>query len=469
MTAVALGRSLTLRDDRGERVAGRRRPGGGAAGSTGAGGSGHAAALSGLALLLVMLAVVVLPGRAAVAQVAPAPVLLGTAGSFAVLAGQGVTNTGPTTVNGDLGTAPNPSVTGAGLTVNGTVHAADAVAAQAQADTTIAYDSAAGRTPATTVATELGNQNLKAGVYNSATGTFGLTGTLTLDAEGDPNAVFIFQTGSSLVTASGSNVNIINAGTSCNVFWQVGSSATLGTFSTFRGTILALASITVSTGVTVDGRLLARNGAVTLDTDTITRATCTAPATTGTTVVSSPNPSVSGQPVTFTSTVTAPAGGIPTGSVTFLDGDTPLATQPLDGDGVATFTSPGLDAGSHLITAVYLGAPTFNGSTSTGITHVVNQAPTTTTTTVIPTTSSTAVAQATTTTVAPSTTTSTSSGVPGGGGDSSTSTAIPREPLPRTGYDRVRVSASGGLAILLGATMVLGSRRSRRSTGGRRA
>ncbi|HVL04290.1 MAG TPA: ice-binding family protein, partial [Acidimicrobiales bacterium] len=322
----------------------------------------------------------VLPAGPAVAQQAPAPVELGTAGSFAVLAGQGVTNTGPTTVNGNLGTSPNPSVTGAGLTVNGTIHRADAVAAQAQADTTVAYDSAAGRTPVTVVATELGNQNLKAGVYSSATGTFEITGTLTLDAEGDPNAVFIFQMASSLVTASSSNVNIINAGTSCNVFWQVGSSATLGTFSTFRGTILALASITVTTGVTIDGRALARNGAVTLDTDTITRATCTPPAATVTTITSSANPSVAGQPVTFTSTVTAAGGGTPTGAVTFFDGDTPLATTPLDSNGVATFTAPSLSAGSHSITAAYLGSAAFNGSTSTGITQVVNQAATTTTT-----------------------------------------------------------------------------------------
>ena len=232
-------------------------------------------------LLAVVLAAaaVVLPGGPADAQ--QAPVGLGTADTFAVLAGQGVTNTGPTTVNGDLGTWPNPAVTGAGLTVNGSIHAADAVAQQAQADTTIAYNDAAGRTPVTTVATELGGQTLTEGVYNSAAGTFEITGTLTLDAQGDPNAVFIFQAASTLVTASNSTVNLINGANACNVFWQVGSSATLGTNSTFRGTILALASITVTTGVTIDGRALARNGAVTLDTDTITRATCTTPETTG--------------------------------------------------------------------------------------------------------------------------------------------------------------------------------------------
>ena len=313
-------------------------------------------------LAVLAAAVTVWAGRSADAQ--EAPVGLGTADNFAVLAGQGVTNTGPTTVNGDLGTWPNPAVTGAGLTVNGSIHAGDAVAQQAQGDTTIAYDDAAGRTPVTTVATELGGQTLTAGVYDSSAGTFGITGTLTLDGQDDPNAVFIFQADSTLLTASSSTVNLINGANACNVFWQVGSSATLGTNSTFRGTILALASITVTTGVTIEGRTLARNGAVTLDTDTITRATCTTPDTTATAVESSANPSETGQPVTFTATVTATGGGTPTGSVTFSDNGTPLATAPLDSNGEATFTTSSLGAGSHPITANYLGAPGLDNSAS---------------------------------------------------------------------------------------------------------
>ncbi|MBW3614378.1 MAG: DUF3494 domain-containing protein, partial [Actinobacteria bacterium] len=307
-----------------------------------------------------MLVAAVLPRSAAAQQ---APVGLGTADNFAVLAGQGITNTGPTTVNGDLGTWPNPSITGAGLTVNGSIHAADAVARQAQADTTTAYDDAASRTPVSTVATELGGQTLTAGAYNSSSGKFEITGPLTLDAQGNPDAVFVFQAASTLTTASASTVNLVNGAAACNVFWQVGSSATLGTNSTFRGTILALASITVTTGVTVEGRALARNGAVTLDTDTITRATCAPPKTTSTTISSSANPSEAGQPVTFTTTVTVAGGGTPTGRVTFLDDGTPLGTVVLS-NGQATFTTAALGSGSHTITAVYTGTTGFDDSAS---------------------------------------------------------------------------------------------------------
>lgn len=299
------------------------------------------------ALLITTLAVVVLPpGRAAAQQ---APIGLGTADNFAVLAGQGVTNTGPTTINGDLGTWPNPSVTGAGLTVNGSTHAADAVAQQAQADTTIAYNDAAGRTPVSTVATELGGQTLTAGVYNSSSGTFEITGSLTLDAQGNPNAVFVFQAASTLVTASASTVNLVNGASACNVFWQVGSSATLGTNSTFRGTILALASITVTTGVTIDGRALARNGAVTLNTDTITRATCAPPTTTTTTTTTT-------TPTTPTTTTTTTGAGGSTTTTTGSAGTTttaPGASTGTDGPDSSTTSLP--RTGTNLHAAVIAG------------------------------------------------------------------------------------------------------------------
>ncbi len=216
------------------------------------------------------------------AQAAQAPVGLGTADSFAILAGQTVTNTGPSTVNGDLGVTPGTAVPGFPPgTVNGTVHAADAVAGQAQSDLTTAYNDAAGRTPPAAVTADLGGQRLTAGVYNSAT-SLGLTGALTLDAQGDPNAVFIFQAGSTLTTATGSHVNLVNGAQACNVYWEIGSSATLGSASVFTGNILALTSISINNAVTVNGRALARNGSVTLINDTITAAHCATGAGTGT-------------------------------------------------------------------------------------------------------------------------------------------------------------------------------------------
>jgi Ice-binding-like len=216
---------------------------------------------------------------------AQSPVGLGTAGSFAVLAGSTVTNTGPSTINGDLGVSPGTAVTGFPPgTVNGSIHAADAVAAQAQSDLPTAYNDAASRTPAVTMSGDLGGLTLTPGVYKSSS-SIGLTGALTLDGQGNTSAVFIFQVGSTLTTASASHVNLINGAQACNVFWQIGSSATLGTSSVFTGDILALTSISIDDGVTVSGSALARNGAVTLIDDTISAARCasgTTPAPTTT-------------------------------------------------------------------------------------------------------------------------------------------------------------------------------------------
>lgn len=218
------------------------------------------------------------------AAAAQAPVGLGTAGSFAVLAGAGITNTGATTITGDVGTFPTPSETGFGtVTLNGANHTGDAVTQQAKTDLTTGYNTAAGAGPGTAVPTELGGRTLTPGVYTGT--TLGLTGTLTLNTLGDPDAVFVFQTASTLVTASSSAVTVLNGGVACNVFWQVASSATLGTGSHMIGSVLALTSITATTGATIDGRLLARNGAVTLDHNTITTQTCAAATTATTTAV----------------------------------------------------------------------------------------------------------------------------------------------------------------------------------------
>jgi LPXTG-motif cell wall-anchored protein len=213
------------------------------------------------------------------ASAAQPKVNLGTTESYAVLAGAGITNTGATTVSGtaggDLGSSPTGSFTGDTLvTTTGTKYTAvDPKTDGAKNDLVTAYNDAAGRTPVTTPGVELGGQTLKAGVYNSAA-ELAITGTLTLDGENNPDAVFIFQAGSTLITASSSSVNLINGAQPCNVFWQVGSSATFGTASNFVGHVFALTSITATTGATFRGQLLARNGSVTLDTNTIVNDAC---------------------------------------------------------------------------------------------------------------------------------------------------------------------------------------------------
>ncbi|MBB1513762.1 DUF3494 domain-containing protein [Tessaracoccus sp. MC1627] len=230
------------------------------------------------------------------ASAAEAPISLGTTNTFAVLGGTLVSNTGDSVLSGDLGVSPGIAITGfpPGTVINGTTYTG-AAAAGAQADLVIAYDDAAGR-PEGADGALLGTRNLLAGVYTAET-EMGLTGTVTLDAEGDPNAVFIFQAGSTLITGTGSRVALVNGAQACNVFWQVGSSATLGTNTTFAGTVMALTSITANTGATVDGRLLARNGAVTLDNNLIVASEC---ATTSTVTQTVTAPAV-------TQTVTAPA------------------------------------------------------------------------------------------------------------------------------------------------------------------
>jgi hypothetical protein len=196
---------------------------------------------------------------------------LESATPFAVLAGTGITITGPTTITGDIGTYPTLAITGLeNLTLTGVNHADDLFTQSAKTDLFSAYNDAVSRTPTTTYVTafDLGGLTLLPGVYNSSS-SFNLTGILTLDAQGDPNAVWIFQADSTLATAANSTVNLFDGASAANIFWQVGSSATLGVDSDFAGNLLALQSITANTGATFDGGLYAINGAVTLDSNTI--------------------------------------------------------------------------------------------------------------------------------------------------------------------------------------------------------
>ncbi|WIB75842.1 ice-binding family protein [Curtobacterium sp. MCPF17_002] len=317
----------------------------------------------GLAASLVLLST----SGASAATVIDGPVNLGTAATYGVLGASTVTNTGPTVVNGDLGLSPGTSITGFGEApdgvVNGRVHQTDAAAAQAQRDTTTAYGVAASLTPTRTGLTELNGLSLSPGVYSGGALSLANTGALTL--AGSADSVWVFQAASTLTIGSGTRITITGGASSCNVFWQVGSSATIGTGAQFRGTVLAQDSVTATTSATVVGRLLARTGAVTLDTNTITASSdCPTPGTpsetTAPTITSgAPTTATAGQPYSYTVT----ASGTP---------------KP-------TYTATGLPAGLTLngATGAITGTPTTPGSSTVTITASNGTAPNATTTVTI--------------------------------------------------------------------------------------
>ncbi|MFN3866573.1 MAG: ice-binding family protein [Demequina sp.] len=312
-------------------------------------------------------------GSAAAATVIDGPVDLGTAATYGVLGASTVTNTGPTVVNGDLGLSPGTSITGFGGApglVTGTVNQTNAAAAQAQADALVAYNAAASLSPTQSGLSDLSGLSLTPGVYAGGALSLPVGGNLTL--AGSANSVWVFQAESTLTMLSGSQIVITGGANACNVFWQVGSDATLGTAAEFQGTVLANTSVTANTGATIQGRLIALNAAVTLDTNVITAPTGCPPAgtvyeTVAPTITSGePTDATEGTPYEFT--VTAEGTPQPTLSVT---GDLPEglsfdeATGVISGTpteaGISTFTVTAANGTSPDATVTYslevVGAP----------------------------------------------------------------------------------------------------------------
>lgn len=280
---------------------------------------------------------------------------LGSAASFGVLAGSAITNTGSSVINGNLGLTPGTAVTGFPPgTVTGSQSVANTVAIAAQNDLITAYNNAIGQAADSSIGTELGGTIKTPGVYSS--GSFGITGALTLDAGGNPNAVFIFKADSTLITAGASSIVLTGGAQACNVFWQVGSSATLGANSTFKGNILALTSATLTTGASVEGRVLARNGAVTLDSNTIVLATC-APAPVPVVVTPAPTstPTPTPAPIQAPTSTISPAPVVVTPTPTPTPTSTPIAAAIIPGLPMAGFAPDGSNIAIIIISMMIVG------------------------------------------------------------------------------------------------------------------
>ena len=253
----------------------------------------------GVSLATLVSSMVVIVGEGAAAAGTPT-IGLGAAADFAVLAGTSVTNVGSSVIQGDLGVSPGRGATGlkTGRVLNGAVHRADNAARGAQRDAATAFAAVAGLHVTGRIRGDLAGRTIPPGVY--AGHVLALSGTVTLDAQGDPTAVFVFRSSSTLVAGAGSRVTLVNGATSCNVVWLTGKSVDIGAGSVFVGTVLARTSIDARNEAVVEGRLLARKGAVTLDTNTFTRPDCPDPGSTSTAVTTA-------APTTVSTTAAAPA------------------------------------------------------------------------------------------------------------------------------------------------------------------
>jgi len=287
-------------------------------------------------------------GESANAAIVPT-VDMGTADDFSVLAGSTVTNTGTSAFANSVGVWPGTAITGvtpAMIGPSGTIEAGTSVAEEAQADLTSAYVDAAGRAVDVTTPTgQLGGLVLIGGVYAAPSkAALGLTGTLTLDGGGNANSVFIFQTDFAFDTAAASNILLVNGALECNVFWQVGGAATLGASSTFVGSILAQTAITVGAGVEFHGHALARDAAVTLDTDTFTEPTCA--AVDPTTTTTEPVTTSTTEPVTTSTTEPVTTSTTESVTTSTMEPVTTSTTEPV----TTSTTEPGTTATTQLFT-----------------------------------------------------------------------------------------------------------------------